>query len=237
MDSPPPPIRSEIPQKGAIITGFSVFVILMTVYCLLHGIQSVFPHLYYVPIILAAYWYQRKGVLYATGMGAFYFACVIFFTGYNPGYIVAAAGRVVAFIIIAAIVMVLSLRISIQQRDLAASEKKFRSIFEHVQAGIFLVDAGTHEILAVNPEGERLTGYTADEMVWKTCHRFICPAEKGKCPISDLKMTIDRSERVLLDRNGETVPVLKTVTAATIDGRDVLIENVIPLPADKNPGT
>jgi hypothetical protein len=48
-------------------------------------------------------------------------------------------------------------------------------------------------------------------------------------------MTIDHSERVMLNRDGKAVPVLKTVTAATIGGRDMLIENVVALPEIKSP--
>jgi PAS domain S-box-containing protein len=142
---------------------------------------------------------------------------------------------VAVFVIIAAIVMILSMRISTQNSEIVQSEKKFHTIWEHIQAGIILVDADSHEIIAVNPEGVRLTGYTEQEMVGQTCHRFICPAEKGKCPISDLGMTIDRSERLLLTKSGGTVPVLKTVTETVIGGRNILIENYVRIPAPEGP--
>ncbi|MDD4137418.1 MAG: PAS domain S-box protein [Methanoregula sp.] len=217
-----------------LLLGLSVAVVLLTVYCLQTGIQIVFPHLYYVPIILAAYWYQKKGVLYSAVMGLIYLSLVIFFIGYDPNNIVAAATRVAAFIIIAAVTTVLSMQISAKQVEIEKSEKKFRTIWEHVQAGIIVVDAESHEIISVNPEGERLTGFTEKEMIGHSCHKFVCPAEIGKCPISDLGMTIDHTERVILNRAGAAVPVLKTVTATTIGGRNVLIENFVALPA---PGT
>ncbi len=219
--------------KHAVLLGLSIVVFLLTVYCLLIGIQTVFPHIYYVPIILAAYWFRKYGILYAAGMGLVYLACVIYFTGYNPNYIVAAAARVVAFIVIAAVVTILSMRISAQRNEIEQSERKFRTIWEHIQAAVIVIDARTHEIISVNPEGERMTGYTEKEMIGHVCHRFICPREEGKCPITDLGMRIDHSERIILNRNGEPVQVLKTVTAATLDGREVLIENFVPLPASK----
>ena len=215
--------------KSAVILILTLVVLSLTAYCLQNGIQTVFTHIYYVPIILAAFWFQKKGVLFSAVLAFIYFTNVFLFTGYNPQYLVAAAGRVVVFIIIAAVTAVLSMRISTQQDDIARSEKKFRAIWEHVPAGIFVVDEKSHEIIAVNPEGERLTGNTAKEMIGHSCHKYICPAEKGKCPISDLHMTIDHSERVLLTKSGEALPVLKTVTAANISGRSVLIENYVPL--------
>ena len=219
--------------RPGLLLALSVVVILLTVYCLLNGIQTVFTHIYYVPIILAAFWFQKRGVLYSAVLSAFYFACVVLLTGYNPLYIVAAAARVLVFIIIAAVTAILSMRISFQQGEIREYEMKFHTVWEHIQAGIILVDADTHEILAANPEAERMTGYTEKEMVGKTCHTFICPAEKGKCPISDLHQSIDRSERRLLNRKGEQVMVLKTVTKAILGGRNVLIENYVPLPQPK----
>ena len=232
METPVPEKQPAISWRFATIVCLSVIVILLTVYCLQNGIQTIFTHIYYVPIILAAYWYQERGVVYSAVMGVIYLALDILMTGYNPQYIVAADTRVVVFILIAAVVMILSKRVTVQQRAIEQSEKKFRIIWEHIQAGIIVVDAATHEILSVNPEGERLTGYTEKEMIGRSCHQCICPAEKGRCPISDLGMTIDRSERVLLNRDGGSVPVLKTVTPATIDGRNVLIENYVRIPAD-----
>ena len=222
-------------SRYAVILVLSVIVSLVTVYCLVNGIQNVFPHLYYVPIILAAYWFQRNGVLYAAGMGLLYLGFVVLITGYNPNFVVAAACTLVAFIIIAAIVALLSMRISTEQREVEISEKKFHSIWEHIQAGIILIDAQSHEIIAANPEAERLTGYTEKEMIGHPCHKYICPAEKGQCPICDLKMTIYRSERVLLTKSGESVPVLKTVKETVIGDRSILIENYVPLPVSGTP--
>jgi PAS domain S-box-containing protein len=221
-------------SRYAVILVLSVIVSLVTIYCLVNGIQNVFPHMYYVPIILAAYWFQRNGVLYAAGMGLLYLGFVILITGYNPNFVVAAACTLVAFIIIAAVVALLSMRISTEQREVEISEKKFHSIWEQIQAGIILIDAQSHEIIAANPEAERLTGYTEKEMIGHLCHKYICPSEKGQCAICDLKMTIDRSERVLLTKSGGSIPVLKTVKETMIGDRSILIENYVPLPV---PGT
>lgn len=216
--------------RHGLLLGLSVVVILLTVYCLQNGIQTVFTHIYYVPIILAAFWFQKRGVLYSAVISVFYFTCVVLLTGYNPLYIVAATARVIVFIIIAAVTAILSMRISFQQAEIRESEKKFHTVWEHIQAGIVLVDANTHEIIAANPEAERLTGYSENEMIGQTCHTFICPVGKGKCPISDLGQTVDRSERVVLNRTGSAVPVLKTVTVTIMGGRNVLIENFVAIP-------
>jgi len=213
-----------LPLRYAVIFILSLAVSLVTVYCLVNGIQTVFPHLYYVPIILAAYWFRRDGVLYAAGMGLLYLSLVVVITGYNPNNVIAAAGRFIVFVIIAAVVAVLSMRLSTQQEEVVRSEEKFRTIWENIPAGVMVVDAGTHEIAAVNPEFEQMTGYTEKEMIGRSCHQLVCPAEKGSCPISDKGLTIDHSERVVLARNGKSFPVIKTVRPVTIGGRALLVE-------------
>jgi PAS domain S-box-containing protein len=226
---------SGIPWRYAVILLLSFGVFLTTIFCLVNGIQTVFPHLYYVPIILAAYWYQKSGVLYAAGMGIGYLAFVVLLAGYNPNYVITAVAHVVVFIIIAAIVTVLSMRVSTQQQEIARSEKKFHDIWEQIPAGIILIDAVSHEIIAANPEAERMTGREEKEIIGRSCHEFICPARKGACPVCDLGMTFIRTERVLLTRSGEQVPILKTVTETTIDGRILLIESFIEDSRQKMP--
>ncbi len=99
--------------------------------------------------------------------------------------------------------------------------------------GIITVDADTHRILELNAFAERLSGRTADDVVGRLCHGFICPAEVGKCPITDLGNTVDQSERVLLATAGNRIPVLKTVSPVQQGGRPVLIETFVDLRAIK----
>ena len=57
-------------QKIAALLVLTIVVVLFSAFCLANNVQVVFTHLYYVPIILAAYWYGRKGVLYALLLSA-----------------------------------------------------------------------------------------------------------------------------------------------------------------------
>jgi hypothetical protein len=79
-----------------------------------------------------------------------------------------------------------------------------------------------------------MTGFSREEMIGQVCHRFICPAEEGKCPIDDLGQKLEHAERALLDREGNTVPILKTVTPMEIDGTEYLLENFVSLVAVKD---
>ena len=232
-----------IPQKYTGNTGkLAVLGILtagiaaLTVFCLMQGSQIIFTHCYYIPIILAAYWYGRKGVLYAIFLGCMYLAAVITISAWDLSIFLAAVSRALFFAGIALVIAILSIVIHRQDENIRQSEKKFRGIWEHIQAGIILVDGKTHTIISANPEAQRLTGFTEEEMIGHLCHRFICPAEEGRCPISDLRQTIDRTVRVILTKDGREVPVLKTVTEVTIAGNPCYIETFIEIqPAGNEP--
>ena len=115
------------------------------------------------------------------------------------------------------------------EEALRESEERLRAIFHSVQAGILLVDAKTHTISDVNDAAISLIGVRREEILGRLCHAFICPAERGACPITDLGQIIDNSERILLASEGEEIPVLKSVEPITLAGRPYLIESFVDL--------
>lgn len=112
---------------------------------------------------------------------------------------------------------------------LCASEARLRTILESIQNGVLIVDPETHIILEVNRELARMVGLPADEIVGSVCHKFLCPAAKGQCPITDLKQGIDHSERFLIRGDGTQIPVLKSARQVMISGRAQLIESVVDI--------
>ncbi len=54
-------------------------------------------------------------------------------------------------------------------------------------------------------------------------------AKCGQCPVTDLHTDIHNLERALINARGETIPILKTVAKATIQGREYLIESFIDI--------
>ena len=230
------PQKWKTPQvKFSVLAILTVFIVLLTLFSLFNNVQVLFTHVYYLPIILASFWYQRKGVVYTVVLALFYLAAVFTLLSITTEVLFVSVGRALVFLLISLVICLLSRAISRQQEEIMESEKKIRTVWEHIQAGIIIVDAQTHQIISANPEAERLTGYKESEMVGHICHQFICPAERGKCPIGDLHQKVDRSERFLLNRNGEKVPVLKTATVTNLGGRMVHIENFVPLPEPKGP--
>jgi len=113
------------------------------------------------------------------------------------------------------------------------SESYLETILNSIFSGVVVVDEETHEIVDANPNALETIGASREQVIGKVCHRFICPAEKGRCPISDLQQTVDRSERVLLRADGAKIPILKTVTEVVWRGHKYLIESIIDISEHK----
>ncbi len=116
-----------------------------------------------------------------------------------------------------------------EKEALRASEEYLTTIWEFTQAGIIIINAETHEMIDINPYALRLIGLPKDQVVGRICHRFVCPAEEGKCPITDLHQKVDNSERVLLTATGQKIPILKTVVTVRRQNCDYLVESFIDI--------
>ncbi|MEN6459423.1 MAG: ATP-binding protein [Thermoguttaceae bacterium] len=117
--------------------------------------------------------------------------------------------------------------------ELRESEDRRKIIIDKMPAGIMLIDAKMHTIVDANPVACRMIGATEEQVLGRTCHQFVCPAECNRCPITDLGQHIDNSERVLLKSNSEQLPVLKTVVPMTIHNRDLLLEVFVDISEQK----
>jgi len=108
-------------------------------------------------------------------------------------------------------------------------ELYLEAILSSIQAGVIIIDVERHEIVDVNEAAAKLIGASKERIIGKICHNYVCPAEKGKCPITDLKQVIDNSERTLIDINGKTIPIIKTVVPLRLKNRSYLFESFIDI--------
>ncbi|MDD1729519.1 MAG: PAS domain S-box protein [Methanospirillum sp.] len=113
------------------------------------------------------------------------------------------------------------------ERDLTENRDYLNQIFSSVREGIVIIDALTHKILDINPAATKMIGVQKNEILYHTCHNYICPAEHGNCPITDLHQHVDNSERVLLTADGRLVPIIKYVVPFSFRGRECLLETFI----------
>jgi PAS domain S-box-containing protein len=104
-----------------------------------------------------------------------------------------------------------------------------QAIFEGVETGIFVIDPESHRIIEANPVALELAGATLEQVMGASCHQFVCPAECGRCPVTDLGQTVDNSERVLLTMAGERRSIIKTVKPVEMGGRPYLLESFLDI--------
>jgi len=71
-------------------------------------------------------------------------------------------------------------------------------MMDSIGAGVIAVDTRTHVIEQVYTTAARIIGMPPGQIVGRSCHRFLCPAEAGPCPITDLGQEVDNTDCVIL---------------------------------------
>ncbi|MDN7024730.1 PAS domain S-box protein [Methanoculleus sp. FWC-SCC1] len=175
----------------------SVVTLLITAYSLWHQITGIFPHLFYIPILLAIYRHPQRGFVLAVVLASLYAMMVYFFT--YPDMLAITEGTI-RFIVMVGISGIIAYLVG-RLRD---QEKKYHSIFGNSQAGIFLVDLRSLQITEVNRRCAEMLGYMSDELtgtaiksVWRKndeLKQFLYLLEKEN--------TIDNYEGTFTTRDG-----------------------------------
>ncbi|BBO90100.1 response regulator [Desulfosarcina ovata] len=112
--------------------------------------------------------------------------------------------------------------------ELRESAARFRKILDTIPTGILIVDAATHEIVYANPSAAGLIGVDPLSITGKACNEVFATMQAGRCPMAMGKETV-QAERTLLTMDGREVPVLKTVSRTTLEGRECFMESFIDL--------
>jgi PAS domain S-box-containing protein len=117
-----------------------------------------------------------------------------------------------------------------QTRDaLAESEARLRTLIESIGAGVLVIDPASHLVTDVNPAAAAMIGLPKEQIIGRVCHRFICPLEEGHCSVTDLGETVDHAERVLLQADGNSRAIIKTVVNVNLGGKPALLETFLDI--------
>jgi diguanylate cyclase (GGDEF)-like protein/PAS domain S-box-containing protein len=112
---------------------------------------------------------------------------------------------------------------------LRESERSLQTILDNVQTGVLIINPETHVIVDANPVAVEMVGVSKEQIVGSVCHKFVCPREKGQCPITDLHEAINNSEKILLRADGSSRWILKTVVPVSLKGNDYLLESFVDI--------
>jgi len=154
----------------ALIVISSVAFLLLNVFGLTHGISFVLPHLLYLPIILTAYYYPKRGILFTVGLSLVY--CALAFTVVTPttAEMASAIARSAVFVIIAAVVSNISGRMH-------HDTQMCRRLVSVVRSSGDAIISETFDGIVTdwNRGAETLYGYTSQEMTGHPLSRIIPP--------------------------------------------------------------
>ena len=211
---------------AVLIAEITAIVMILNAYGLTIGITHVLPHLFYIPIIVAAYFFPRRGILFACILSAIYCSMTYFFNPTIPGDLLEAGGRVIIFLIIAAVVSFLTLRMQ-------ESEQQFRGVAERSSDVIILTDI-TGRATYVSPSVEKILGWSPVEITGNMPEEFTHTDDIGivlaAIPDLGLGKTIDELIIRFRKKNGEYAimefsgaPVIKNgaVAGFQVFGRDI----------------
>ena len=119
------------------------------------------------------------------------------------------------------------------EQALMESENRLNVILNSILAGVIVVDSYTYTIVDANPVSAELIGIPKEDIIGKSCFDFICSAEIGEYPITDLKQNANKSECFLKRADGKKIPIFKTVTPTKWQGHDYLIKSFVDMSARK----
>ncbi|MCK9579297.1 MAG: PAS domain S-box protein [Methanoregula sp.] len=166
---------SETLWRGIIIA-LSGAVILITLWCLTHGITTIFMHLYYFPIVLLAYRYRWKGFGLALLLSLAYLVLSIVFDTGQADVLLGAFYRFLIFAGIAAVVAYLSGRISLETRS-AQESAEIRERYLSLAPAIILVLDRNGEITYLNNKGGEILECTPEDVIGKSWFDQFLPEE------------------------------------------------------------
>jgi PAS domain S-box-containing protein len=142
----------------------SVLVLIFSYYSLVAGITTIFSHLYYIPVILLAYRYRRKGVVYSLVLGLIYLLLVLVLLPGNILEIAGALERFFIFTLVALVVAYLSEHLEQERQEYMSLSHFNESIVSNAHVWLVVMDR-EGKIDAWNKAAERITGYPAAEVI------------------------------------------------------------------------
>lgn len=157
--------------KLAVVVFMVAGATFLTVYFhLVLKTETIFTHLFYIPIILAAIWWTWKGLLVAvylslllTTSDAFLLKKAMTADNYY---------RAAMFIVIGVVVAALSSAVSKRERKLEASEQRYRTLLESLNEGIVALD-NKNNITFVNERMAEMLGYPQERIVGRSLFDFM----------------------------------------------------------------
>jgi len=152
---------------GSVIAGLAA-----NLYGLVAGVTIVIPHLLYIPIILVAFFYPRRGVAAVAGISVVYLLMVMVIRSGNLSDLISAGARCAVFITIAAVVSYLSERVMTRETALKEAKEDWERTFNAVPDLIAMIDR-KYRIIRINRAMAQSLGIPAEQAVGRKCYEVV----------------------------------------------------------------
>lgn len=102
----------EMEKRWTVVMTITITVLVLTIIgiAFLAGITAIAPHLLYIPVVITAYWYPRRGVPMGVALGGIYLLELVAFIPVTADILLGALLRIAVLITVAALVSSLSHR-------------------------------------------------------------------------------------------------------------------------------
>jgi PAS domain S-box-containing protein len=138
----------------------SVFIANIFIYFLYETPVYVLTNFFYIPVIFTAFQYPRRGIFVSSSLALLYFGLIYLFLSQDPTAITSGTMQFYVFVAVGTMVSHMS-------NELREQELRYRGIFDHSEAGVFLVDRKDHHIVEANEQSAALVGYPREDLTGK----------------------------------------------------------------------
>jgi len=193
--------------KVIVIAASLAFAFSVILLGLLRDVLIITPLLFYIPIIVTAYWYPKRAILFAISISAINIIIVYFYS--YPGirdltYTTATA----SFYVLVSIALI----ISSLTRNLKIHEARYHGVFDYSEIGILLAEAKNddHTVIEVNRKVLSILGFDSDMITGKPLSMVVPESISLNLMMDQIQkdgqpMIVECS---LTRQDGKTIPVL-----------------------------
>jgi len=205
----------------ALVAVSAIATIVINIFGLLNGITNILPHLLYIPIILVAYYYPRRGIATAIGISAFYCTAVYFLNNSDPMALPFAVELACTFVIVGGVVSYLSEQLH-HEADMCRRLVSIVSCSNDAIIGTTLDGI----ITDWNDGAEKLYGYPAGEITGRSVTVLDPPSRAGESRRLIEKIRrgklIERYETERVTKDGKVIQVSLSISPIK-DSNDKII--------------
>jgi len=197
-------------NRGArlvLVTSLTVICAAVTLYShMVLGVEVVFTHLFYIPIVLAALWFGRKSYAVTAILGTL---LVLTNVLASLGSLYEDLMRISVMLFVNTITVLLSESFRESEEVIARTEKKYRTIVEAARDAIITVN-GSGKVVSWNRAAEKLFGYSEAEMMGENINTLISEINREKhdfSRIGDREVSLSISDVEAVRKDGTRFPV------------------------------